>query len=110
VFVPLLHFYLFFTISEILEISKRGFTFHEWEEYKEQLQRNEQNEEAINEVFGSDSDESSSSSKNGENCDQSLKEQEQQWQKSHQNVYSPDATTESFNSCESKEVGSFLFL
>ena len=104
-------FYDFFLlISEILEISKRGYTFHEWEEYKEQMQRNEQNEEAINDVFGSDTDESSSSSEDGDNCDQSLKEQEQQQQKSLQNVYSPDATTDSFNSCESKEVCSFLFL
>lgn len=38
--------------SEITEISKRGMTFQEWEDFKEQVHKNEMNNEAINDVYG----------------------------------------------------------
>lgn len=41
---------------EIAQISKRGMTFHEWEDFKDQVQRNEMNDKAINEVYGLDPD------------------------------------------------------
>ena len=42
--------------SEIAEISKRGMTFHEWEDFKDQVHRNKMNNKAIMEVYGFDAD------------------------------------------------------